>query len=654
MFGFFNKKSKNSDVSVNENDLLSLYLSSSDIENKISAVKMPIKLALGYVMPNSDFSNISNRLKNILPSDCILILASSSGLLCSIDGFKSKDKIYGEGMDGDGVALMLFSKNMIKDTYVVTVNLHANTKETKEQIEKIQREISSIKVPFKVDYEDTLAYTLIDGLSASESFFMEAIYNSGKNPCLYVGGSAGGKLDFQNTYIYDNSRIVQDSAVIAYIKLNEGYRFGVFKSQNFEATSTKFTVLSADIKTRVVREFVDINTKSRVNCIDALCDTFKCSPAELRSKMSQYTFGIKINNEIYVRSVANFDLENKLMQMYCDIDSAEELYLLKKTDFISSTVDNYNKFSSGKPKPIGAILNDCILRRLNNASELSGVKIFNDFPAVGFSTFGELLGININETLTAIFFYKTQGQFSDDYVNSFINKYSEFKAYFLMKRVQRLELINLINKTMLLQLEASFPIIDGASLALKNTSKDFEEVKSDIDKVNTVLKQLEIWLASSGEKMNIENEISQLLNSINDLNGIFEIISEIADQTNLLALNAAIEAARAGEYGRGFAVVADEVRKLAERTQKSLGETTNSVKYVSELVNSISENTKDISAQMLEISQNSQNVSEAMKNLVNSGEKISKQMQDQTRSSDELDVELKRVKAYEDLLNKLV
>ncbi|EPI3182646.1 hypothetical protein ACS5UB_001752 [Campylobacter jejuni] len=89
--------------------------------------------------------------------------------------------------------------------------------------------------------------------------------------------------------------------------------------------------------------------------------------------MQEYTFALKIGED-YLISPMEIN-PNKTLFSYCDIESAQELSLLKKTNFIEAIKKDYEKFSLNKPKPLGAIFNDCILRRLHNKEHLNQIHL---------------------------------------------------------------------------------------------------------------------------------------------------------------------------------------------------------------------------------------------------------------------------------------
>lgn len=88
-----------------------------------------------------------------------------------------------------------------------------------------------------------------------------------------------------------------------------------------------------------------------------------------------------------------------------------------------------------------------------------------------------------------------------------------------------------------------------------------------------------------------EKRIKRLGERSQEISGIVNLINTIAERTHILALNASMHAASAGEAGKGFAVVADEVQRLAESARESTDE-------ISSMVNNIRVETSDTVAVM--------------------------------------------------------
>ncbi len=108
----------------------------------------------------------------------------------------------------------------------------------------------------------------------------------------------------------------------------------------------------------------------------------------------------------------------------------------------------------------------------------------------------------------------------------------------------------------------------ATSASMEEVARTSAAIADTIDRVAVQAgeAQTNLELAQTDLKASGDRTLA-LAGRVNEIEGILELINDIADQTNLLALNAAIEAARAGDAGRGFAVVADEVRRLAERSK---------------------------------------------------------------------------------------
>ncbi|WP_299200364.1 methyl-accepting chemotaxis protein [uncultured Amphritea sp.] len=83
-----------------------------------------------------------------------------------------------------------------------------------------------------------------------------------------------------------------------------------------------------------------------------------------------------------------------------------------------------------------------------------------------------------------------------------------------------------------------------------------------------------------------EKRIKRLGERSQEIGGIVNLINNISERTHVLSLNASMHAASAGEAGRGLMVVVDEVQRLAENSREATSE-------IESLVNNIQLETAD-------------------------------------------------------------
>jgi hypothetical protein len=242
---------------------------------------------------------------------------------------------------------------------------------------------------------NTFAFLLIDGLCKCEEVVLSAIASALGDVPLF-GGSSGGALNFQRSYVFDRGRFQTEAAVLALVHTRAPFR--LFTIDHFVNSDTKMVVTEADPASRIVTE---INAEPAGPEYARLLGlgTDKLTPMIFAT----HPVVVKVGGRYYTRSIQKVN-EDGSLTFFCAIDKGVVLTVAQGTDLLSSVAALFAEIRGEMGPPQLVIGCDCVLRALElerQQQKQEVGRLFADNNVIGFSTFGEQFqAMHVNQTFT--------------------------------------------------------------------------------------------------------------------------------------------------------------------------------------------------------------------------------------------------------------
>src|SRR5512132_220469 len=263
---------------------------------------------------------------------------------------------------------------------------HEIVRGLRDQLEQVSSDIPP---------DNTFALLLIDGLCKCEEIVVSSLSAALGNVPL-IGGSSGGNLNFQTSYVFHGGQFHTDSAVLTLIRTC--LPFKPFTTDHFVSSETKMVVTEADPVARIVTE-INAEPAGREYARLVGLAVHKLTPM----MFATHPVVVKVGGRYYTRSIQKVN-EDESLSFFCAIDKGIVLTVAKGTDVLKNMQDLFEQIRTEVGPPQLVIGCECVLRALElerKQLKARAGRLLADNNVVGFGTFGEQFqAMHVNQTFT--------------------------------------------------------------------------------------------------------------------------------------------------------------------------------------------------------------------------------------------------------------